>query len=423
MSSPLVSYICRNCAANISRFAQTRSASTLAKRPPAKFSSFFLHNNVWAHQPNNATPLASRPTPQTVRGNVVAATSPSLPAYREAEVLTARRLLKIYAQLSKSRLTVLVVLTAMSGVALSPLPTSVPVLLATAIGTALCSASANTLNQLQEVPFDAQMARTRNRPLVRHAVSPLHATGFAIVTGISGPAILWAMVNPTTAFLGAANIALYSGLYTWLKRKSILNTWVGAVVGAIPPLMGWAACGGHLLPSAAHPVVVFLPSFLTSVPMDVSLMDNPLAPFALFMFLFSWQFPHFNSLSHFVRDSYAQAGYKMLCVISPSKNALVSLRYALLFLPICSILVPLSGLTTWTFALTSLVPNLICIEAAWKFWKKGGEKEARRVFQHSLWFMPVVLGLMMFHKRGMDWGSWFGLGEAEKAKEEHGDSA
>ncbi|KAG2018158.1 protoheme IX farnesyltransferase [Coprinopsis cinerea AmutBmut pab1-1] len=302
-------------------------------------------------------------------------------------------------------------LTSMSAVALSPLPATVPVLLSTAVGTALCSASANTLNQLQEVPFDAQMARTRTRPLVRRAITPLHASGFALATGIAGPALLWYMVNPATAILGASNILLYAGVYTWMKRKSIWNTWVGSVVGALPPLMGWTACGGKLLPSADYPIQMFVPSFLSdsTVPLDLSLIDNPLSPFALFMLLYSWQFPHFNALSYLVRDCYAQAGYTMLSVLNPAKNALVSLRHAALLIPICSILFPLSGLTTWAFAATSLVPNLICLRAAWRFWKYGGEKHARSVFQHSLWYLPVVMGLMMVHKQGMDWLQWLGI--------------
>jgi len=304
----------------------------------------------------------------------------------------------------------------MSGVALSPLPTTVPVLLSTAIGTALCAASANTLNQIQEVPLDAQMARTRMRPLVRRAITPLHAAGFAAVTGVAGPAILWTMVNPTTALLGLGNTALYAGLYTWMKRKSTANTWVGAVVGGIPPIMGWTACGGKLLPDSTT-IPLFLPPALSSTPVDLSLVDSPLAPFALFMLLYSWQFPHFNPLSHIVRGSYAQAGYSMLSVISPAKNALVSLRHAILLVPISSVLFPLAGLTTWTFAVTGLIPNLILARAAWRFWRKGSEKEARTLFQHSLWYLPVLLALMMVHKQGVDWLAWLGLRDSDKDEE------
>ena len=342
---------------------------------------------------------------------------PSIPlsAYKEIEKPTGMKLFKIYNQLAKSNLTILVVLTSMSGVALSPFPTTLPILLSTALGTVLCSASANTLNQLQEVPFDAQMARTRMRPLVRRAVTPLHALGFAVVTGVAGPALLCTMTNPTTACLGLANIVLYAGVYTWMKRRSVWNTWVGSVVGGIPPLMGWTACGGRLVPDSllldAFPV--FLPPFLTdgTTVMDLTTLDNVLAPFAFFMFLFSWQFLHFNPLSYFVRHSYAQAGYQMLSVLNPHKNALVALRHTVLMIPICSVLFPLSGLTTWMFAVTSLVPNMVCARAAWHFYRRGGEKEAKTLFQHSLWYLPVVMGLMMFHKQGMEWLEWLGLRE------------
>lgn len=334
--------------------------------------------------------------------------------FKPIEALTTGRLLKVYARLSKSRLTMLNVLAAMTGVALCPLPTTVPVLLATALGTTLCSASANTLNQIQEVPFDAQMARTRNRPLARRVISPVHAATFALATGISGPALLWYCVNPTTALLGAGNIALYAVLYTRMKRKTIWNTWVGAVVGGIPPVMGWTACGGSLLPSVEYPIHLCPPSFLLlsdAISLPIEYANNPLGPLALFLLLFSWQFPHFNSFSHTVRSSYAQAGYQMLAVLNPRKNSLVSLRHALFLIPICSVLIPLSGMTTWAFALTSLVPNTIFSRYAWRFWKFGGEKEARNAFWASLWYLPVVMGLMMVHKNGLDWGNWLTFGE------------
>jgi protoheme IX farnesyltransferase len=303
----------------------------------------------------------------------------------------------------------------MSSVAMSPYPTPLPILLSTALGTVLCSASANTLNQIQEVPFDAQMARTRNRPLVQRAITPIHAVGFALFTGITGPPLLWTMVNPTTACLGLANIVLYSGVYTWMKRRSIANTWVGSVVGAIPPLMGWTACGGHILPTSTS-ISLFWPTFVSdsgSLPLDLSLIDNPLSALALFTLLFSWQFPHFNSLSYIVRESYAQANYRMLAVFSPTQNALVSFRHSIILATVCSVLIPISGLTTWMFSLTSFLPNVILVRAAYKFWKHGGEKEARSLWKNSLWYLPAVLGLMMFHKQGMDWMTWFGLSKEE----------
>ena len=382
----------------------SRFFSTCASPRSLTFASFFNSNQRWSNDHPGFNQFDVSPNPQS--------NAPPVPlsAYRLPPSFTARTLPKLYAQLSKSQLTFLVVLTSMAGVAISPLPATVPTLLATAVGTALCSASANTLNQLQEVPFDAQMVRTRMRPLVRKAVSSLHATGLAAVTGVLGPTLLYTMVNPTTAILGLTNIALYAGAYTWMKRRSTWNTWAGAVVGAIPPLMGWTACGGKLLPSATYMPEFFLPSFLSgpAASVDPSLIDNPLGPLALFILLFSWQFPHFNALSHLYRGSYAQAGYKMLSVLSPAKNALVSLRHAIILIPTCSILFPLSGLTTWTFAATSMIPGSVLLRAAWRMWRTRSEKDARSLFQHSLWHLPAILGLMMIHKNGVDWVEWLG---------------
>ncbi|KJA28264.1 hypothetical protein HYPSUDRAFT_129899 [Hypholoma sublateritium FD-334 SS-4] len=380
------------------------------------FSSFFFHNAQWTGTNNHTQTTRLRKSIAELAHRPIPASNPPVPlsSYREIEPHTPVKLLKIYNQLSKSNLTILVVLTSMSGVALSPLPTTLPILLSTALGTVLCSASANTLNQLQEVPFDAQMARTRMRPFVRRALSPLHGLGFAITTGVAGPALLWAMTNTTTACLGLANIVLYAGVYTWMKRRTVWNTWVGSVIGAIPPLMGWTAGGGQLLPTSLTPVTLSLPPFLTdgATAAVAAAGDNPLAPAAFFMLLFSWQFFHFMPLSHLVRHSYAQAGYQMLAVLDPRKNALVALRHTALLVPVCSLLFPLAGLTTWVFAATTLIPNLVCARTAWAFWRHGGEREARRLFQHSLWYLPVVMGLMMVHKEGVDWLEWIGLTKA-----------
>ncbi|KAF9523536.1 protoheme IX farnesyltransferase [Crepidotus variabilis] len=384
-----------------------RPYSTVSR--PA-FTSFFFHNAQWK--------ASARPTSSVFPTAQISAVAQ--PSFKRLASLTPIQLCKVYAQLAKSRLTFLVVLSAMASVAVHPFPTTLPVLLSTALGTTLCSASANTLNQIQEVPFDAQMTRTRNRPLVRRVITPVHAAGFALVTGVAGPVLLWTMVNPTTACLGIANIALYAGVYTWMKRKTIANTWVGAVVGGIPPLMGWTACGGHILPSSTS-IHLFLPSFLTdgiaSSTFDPSLIDNPLSALALFTLLYSWQFPHFNSLCHIMRESYAQAGYKMIPVFSPEKNALVAFRHAAVLASL-SIVIPLSGLTTWTFAITSMVPSFLLLRTSHRFWRHTSEKEARALWQHCLWYLPAILGLMMFHKQGVEWLDWIGVG-ATPQREEH----
>ena len=170
----------------------------------------------------------------------------------------------------------------MSGVALSLLPITVPVLLATAIGTTLCSASVNPLNHLKETPFDTQMTRTRMRPLVQGAISSAPATSFTIITGIVRPTVLAIFCNPVSALLGMSNIGLYAGVYTSLKQSSVINTWVGSLVGGIPPLIG--SCGGKLFPTSMYSIEFFPPPFFSefTAAIPVEHVDNLKSALALF---------------------------------------------------------------------------------------------------------------------------------------------
>lgn len=312
--------------------------------------------------------------------------------YRPMVGLTRQNWVRVVAGLSKSNLTVLVTLTAMAGYALCPTTLAVspsllgPVatLLALTTGTALCSAAANTINQLREVPYDAQMARTRNRVLPSRTVSTLQAASFAGLTSAAGVSLL-ATLNPLTALLGLSNIMLYAFVYTPMKRTSIANTWVGAVVGALPPLMGWAACTGTL-----HLVT-----------------DSP--AWCLAALLFAWQFPHFNALSHNLSTEYARGGYRMMSVLDPALNRRTSLRYALALLPICSLALPLSGsVVPVAYGVASMPANLVLIHAAWKFWQKGDAASARWCFWVSLVHLPAVMILAMALKRGL----WEGVAQS-----------
>ncbi|KAF9285352.1 Protoheme IX farnesyltransferase, mitochondrial [Mortierella alpina] len=222
-----------------------------------------------------------------------------------------------------------------------------------------------------EPPYDAQMSRTRNRILVRKAVSPLHAWSFATLSGLGGVGLLAAAVNPLTAALGAANLVLYAGVYTPMKRMSIANTWVGSIVGAIPPMMGWAACTNSLDPEA----------------------------WLLGGLLFAWQFPHFNSLAWNLRADYSKAGYRMMAVTDPKLNARVSLRYTLALIPLVT-LAPYMDMTSWWFAIDGNIVNAVMLAGAANFWRKRDDKSARQLFFGSLIYLPVVLALMMFHKKG-----------------------
>lgn len=119
----------------------------------------------------------------------------------------------------------------MAGYAMAPAPFEFSTFLLCSIGTGLCSAAANSINQYHEVPFDAQMSRTKNRVLVKGLLTPMHAIGFAIVSAGTGICMLNFGVNGLTALLGAGNLFLYTSIYTPMKRFSILNTWVGSIGG------------------------------------------------------------------------------------------------------------------------------------------------------------------------------------------------
>lgn len=315
-----------------------------------------------------------------------------------------RRSLAAYLALSKPRLTFLMVLTTATAYSLYPTPalllpeiTSQPSLSALTLvflttGTTLCSASANALNMLLEPAHDAKMSRTRNRPLVRGLVSRREALLFALLTGLTGVAGLHLGVNPTVAFLGALNIALYAGVYTPLKRISVANTWFGAVVGGIPPLMGWAGAAGQSATGVGW--------------QELLLGSHNVGGWLLAALLFAWQFPHFNALSWTIRDEYRLAGYRMLAWTNPRMNGRVALRYALLFFPICAGLA-WAGVTDWGFVVSSSMVNAWIVREAWRFWKLEGHKgSARGLFWAGVWHLPVVMVLAMVHKKGFWEGVW-----------------
>ncbi|XP_026109842.1 protoheme IX farnesyltransferase, mitochondrial [Carassius auratus] len=276
----------------------------------------------------------------------------------------------IYARLSKIKLTALVVTTAAAGYAMAPVPFDPVTFLMASVGTFLSSCTANSINQYFEVPFDSNMNRTKNRPLVRGQISPLHAVSFALACGISGVTLLTLGVNPLTGFLGALNIFLYTCCYTPLKRLSITNTWVGAVVGAIPPVMGWTAATGSLDPGAL----------------------------LLGAFLFSWQFPHFNALSWNLREDYSRGGYRMMSVTHPGLCKRVALRHSVGLIGL-SALGPVLDVTTWTFPLVSLPINLYISYLAFRFYHNGDRQNARKLFFCSLWHLPMLLLLALTCKK------------------------
>ncbi|CAG0921450.1 unnamed protein product [Notodromas monacha] len=231
----------------------------------------------------------------------------------------AKKLPAAYLKLSKARLSALVITTAMGGYALAPGAFDPGVVILTCLGTGLLSASANAVNQTLEVPFDSQMDRTKNRVLVRRLITPLHAVSFALASAATGFSILWFGVNGLCAGLGLFNLFLYTSVYTPLKRVSIFNTWLGSVVGAVPPVMGWVACTGALDPGAiATGVVCSLAAPLLGVTTWTFAVDSlPLNAYLLYL---SWRF-------HQDRDS---------------KSSRKLFRYTLVYLPAVMMLMIIS---------------------------------------------------------------------------------
>ncbi|KAH0469241.1 hypothetical protein IEQ34_002473 [Dendrobium chrysotoxum] len=255
---------------------------------------------------------------------------------------------RCYWELSKARLSMLVVATSGAGYVLgSGHVIDFAGLCCTCAGTMMVAASANTLNQVIEVQNDAKMKRTRQRPLPSGRITVPHAVMWASSMGFAGATLLAWKANYLAAGLAASNLFLYAFLYTPLKQIHPVNTWVGAVVGAIPPLLGWAAASGE----------VSLNAFLL--------------PAALYF----WQIPHFMALAYLCRNDYVAGGFQMLSFADVS-----------------------GGITSKWFALESSLITLFMGSAALLFVRERTAKTARRMFHASLLYLPVFMSGMLLHR-------------------------
>jgi protoheme IX farnesyltransferase len=286
---------------------------------------------------------------------------------------SAGALAKCYAQLGKARLTSLVVASSSCGFLLAGAPVDAKGLAAVTVGVALQSFAANSFNQVYEVHTDALMNRTRARPLPAGRISRVHACAFGAANAVCGTALLAAFCNPVSAGLGAANILLYAGVYTPLKQQSVYNTHVGAMVGALPPLIGYAAATG-------------------TVSIEAGLLGAG---------LFFWQFPHFYALAYMYKHDYLLGGHKMMPCFDETgartARSMIRNSLALSALPLISYSL---GITSIMFPIESLAFNGMLLYASYKFKADPSVANARRVFKASLLYLPVFMGLMIFHKNG-----------------------
>ena len=269
------------------------------------------------------------------------------------------------AELAKVRLNALVVVTAGVGfvVATSTTPNWVA-LMWTLIGTALSATSASIFNQLIESPRDALMARTENRPLPKQTISKPMAFLVAVLAGYAGWALLLWAAGWLPATLATANIALYALVYTPLKPLTSLNTLVGAVCGAIPPLVGWTAATGSIDPGA----------------------------WVLAGILFVWQLPHFMALAWMYRDDYKRGGFVMLPAIDPrgQTTAQTMVLTSLILIPL-ALLATLYGVAGFWYASLSIVLGIWMTVASFRFLVARSDVAARRVFFASITYLPLLL--------------------------------
>jgi heme o synthase len=277
----------------------------------------------------------------------------------------------VFLELTKPRITTLVLVTAAVGYAIgagSGLdPTAFLALLA---GTAMVAGGASALNQYAEREADARMERTRRRPLPSGRVTPGEALAFGLAASAAG-VLLLATINALTAVLGTAALASYVLLYTPLKRVTSLCTVVGAVPGAIPPLMGWAAARGSLAAGG----------------------------WALFAVLFLWQLPHFLAIGWMYREDYARGGFPMLPVTDAdgSSTGRQMMLYSAALVPVTLLAGALASAGPG-YLWGALALGLAFFAGSARFFRQRSLAAARLLFLVSILYLPIVLGLMVFDR-------------------------
>ncbi|MDQ3023302.1 MAG: heme o synthase [bacterium] len=275
--------------------------------------------------------------------------------------------LKAYFDLGKLRLSLLVTATALAGYLLGNHGAWSGPLLAALLGTLLSSMGANGINQWMERERDAKMHRTALRPIPSGRLTPRLALELALLSCAAGVVILAISVNLLTAALSLLTILLYTLVYTPLKPVSPSNTLVGALVGAIPPIMGWTAATGHFAYGAL----------------------------ALGAILFVWQIPHFLGLAWLYREDYARGGYRMLSLSDDgSATGWMMLVYSLALIPV-ALLLSVGRVSGWAYALGSIVLGIAMAGFSWRFYFERSNSSARRVFIASLAYLPLLLVLMV----------------------------
>lgn len=277
--------------------------------------------------------------------------------------------------LMKVRLNFFVLVTTFFGFLLASFGSSVEwmTLLHTIVGTAAAAFGSAAFNQLMEVDLDARMKRTADRPLPSRRMDPLVAFGIGWVLSAIGIIHLAVQVGHLAAYLTAATVAIYVFVYTPLKRFSSTNTLVGAIPGAIPPVIGWVGGGGALGWEAAF----------------------------LFGLLFFWQLPHFIAINWLCREEYESVGYRMWSNgdLSGKKSGILSAIFALMLAGF-SLLPAFLGFANLLWTIIGPLLALVMVGLALKFSRDGERTSARRLFFFTLLYLPVALLVLVFAWKG-----------------------
>jgi protoheme IX farnesyltransferase len=273
-----------------------------------------------------------------------------------------------YLELSKSRIVLMVLITTAAGFLFAPGTVHGMLLLHALIGTALVAAGTNALNQYVERNHDARMHRTRTRPLPAGRITPRAALLFSTAIAVIGTVYLALAVNWLTAALGAFTLTSYIFVYTPLKRVSTICTLVGALPGAIPPLMGWTAATNHLGTGG----------------------------WIVFGILFLWQLPHFMAISWLHRDDYARGGFAMLSVRDQDGTAVArqAIFYTLLLVPL-SLAPTLLGLTGIVYFIGAAVTGALLLASTIRFAFARDTRNARSLFMISNLYLLTVMLLLV----------------------------
>jgi protoheme IX farnesyltransferase len=281
--------------------------------------------------------------------------------------------------LTKPRITVIVVATCAAGMAIAPvrIPGSVAAL--ALLGTTLIVASANVLNMWWERDTDGLMARTRQRPLPAGRMASDVALFFGLALGASSIPMLVA-VNAVTAGLGVFALITYVLAYTPMKRHTTFALWVGAVPGAMPPLMGWTSATGSLWTWPAAPLAGYA----------------GMGGLLLFLFLFAWQLPHFNAIALFRAEDYARAGLKVVSVERGARAAKRQIAGYSILLVAVSAALSASHVAGLAFELSSLALGaLFLVLSTYGLRARAGAGWAKGVFAYSVVYLTLLLAILV----------------------------